>query len=71
MIKLLLDNGADIHVRDDWALKWSSRGGYTEIVRLLLESGADINVRNDYALRWASNNGHTELVKLLESYKER
>lgn len=49
-------------------LKWSSRYGYTEIVKLLLENGADVHADNDYALEWSSSNGHTEVVKLLKSH---
>jgi len=71
-IKYCLDNGADVHAREDWALRWASNNGHTEVVRLLLDNGADVHADEDYALRWASNNGHTEVVKLLkEAMKEK
>jgi ankyrin repeat protein len=49
----------------DYALKWASINGHTEIVKLLLEHGADVHAENDWALRWAYYYGHTEIVKLL------
>jgi ankyrin repeat protein len=64
---LLLEHGADVHANYDYALKWASHYGHTEIVKLLLEYGADVHVGNDYALRLASEKGHTEVVKLLKN----
>ena len=64
-IKLLLDNGADVHARDDYALRRASGKGYTEIVKLLLDRGADVDAYDGCALRWASEKRHTEIVKML------
>ena len=64
-IKSLLDQGADIHVYSDHALRYTSEHGHIEIVKLLIESGADIHAWDDDALRYASINGHIEIVKLL------
>ena len=46
IVKLLLENGADINAVDDYArsaLVYSARNGCYEIVKLLLENGANIH----------------------------
>ena len=67
-VKLLLEKGADIHAREDNALRWASKYGRTEAVKLLLEEGADIHVHNDFALITASFYGHKDIVVLLLKY---
>ena len=57
--QLLLKCGADVHVRNDEALRYASMGRHTEIIKLLLKEGADIHADNDEALKLASENGHT------------
>jgi ankyrin repeat protein len=64
-INTLIKNGADIHVDDDYALRWSSKNGHIEVVKFLIEKGANIHAKNDYALRCSSGNGHIEIVKFL------
>lgn len=65
LTKALLENGADIHVANNWALCLAARHGRTEVVRLLIENGANVSVCNDYAFRLAARHGYTETVKLL------
>jgi ankyrin repeat protein len=65
IVKLLIENGADIHAIDDYALIYASENGHTDIVNLLIENGADIHAKDDYALIWASKKGYIEIVKLL------
>jgi ankyrin repeat protein len=70
-VKRLLDNGADVNLRDNYdstALMWAAYFGYTAIVKLLLDNGADITMQDNYgdtALLMADGQGHTELVELL------
>jgi len=64
-VKLILENGAKIHVFDDHALIRTSSNGHTDTVKLLLENGANVHARDDWTLRWASTNGYTETVKIL------
>jgi len=64
-VKNLLDQGADIHDDNDWALRESAFYGYLEIVKFLLTQGANIHADDDYALREAATNGHLETVKYL------
>jgi len=71
VVKLLLDNGADLAVRDKYgatSLNCASANGHLEVVKLLLDKGADISVRDKYEatpLNCASANGHLEVVRLL------
>ena len=71
IVKYLVENGADIHARDELALREASENGHVEVVKFLLENGADIHGRDylgsDAALREASNNGHVEVVNYLKS----
>ena len=65
VIEELLDEGADIHVDNDHALRSASRNGRLETVKLLLDRGANIHAGDDEALCSASENGHYKTVKLL------
>ena len=64
-IKYAIEHGANVHVRDDFAVRWSSKNGHLEVVRFLVEQGADIHARDDYAVCWAAENGHLEVVQFL------
>ena len=48
IVKPLLENGADIHVLGDYALRWASKQERLEIVQFLLENGANIHAWDDY-----------------------
>ncbi|KAF3916861.1 Ankyrin-1 [Dactylellina cionopaga] len=70
--RVLIDNGADILVFDDYGrspLRFAVDGGRTNIVKLLLEKGADINAPVDYhggtALHWAVRMGRHKIVEIL------
>lgn len=65
VVRLLIDRGADIHVRKDEPLRNASAYGNLDVVRLLIDRGANIHVRDDEALMWASRWGHQEVVRLL------
>ena len=71
VVRLLLENGADINARRGRygnALQAALFYGYEGIVRLLLENGADVNAQGgDYgnALQAASSKGDEGIVRLL------
>jgi len=69
VIERLIQEGANVHVGTDFALRWASINGYLEIVKLLLERGADVHACEDEALRWASMWGYLEIAKLLKKTK--
>ncbi len=71
VVRLLLDQGADINAPDFWggtALVSAAFAGQTDVVRLLLSRGADVNASDDgaTALGYAQNQGHRDIVRLLE-----
>jgi ankyrin repeat protein len=63
--KFLIEQGADIHFKNDDALVLASGHGCLELTKLLLENGADVHATFDLALRVACGNGCIEIVKLL------
>jgi hypothetical protein len=65
LVKLLLENNANVHSDNDYALRCASYEGHDKVVKLLLENGADIHAKNDLSLKWASGCGHNKVVKLL------
>ena len=60
-----IKRGADIHSRDDWALRFASQHGHLEMVIYLIENGANVNAQDDFSLRESIRNGHLEIVKYL------
>ena len=71
IVRLLLDNGADIDataLHSVTALMMASGGGYCEIVKALLDHGADVNYSYELtgtALVVAATKGYTEVELLL------
>jgi len=54
-----------VTAQDNYALKWTSRNGYLEMVKYLVARGADVTAGDNYALRWAFENGYMDVVKWL------
>jgi ankyrin repeat protein len=67
-VKLALKNGADIHARNDGALRLASENGHKNVVEFLLKNEADVHADSDIALRWASEYNHRDVVELLKKY---
>jgi ankyrin repeat protein len=65
VVRSLVENGADIHADNDFALRYTAVNGHIDIVRFLVENGADIHANNDLALRWAAEYGHLDVVRYL------
>ncbi|KAJ7812188.1 ankyrin repeat-containing domain protein, partial [Mycena olivaceomarginata] len=68
LVRLLIENGADVHRRNDAALRAASKAGHTDVVRMLLSNGASINAASKEggtALLAASSNGRTDVVRLM------
>jgi ankyrin repeat protein len=64
-VKSLIEQGADIHTKDDESLIMSARYGHLEVVKYLLEQGSDVNAQFGQALKLSTENGHLEVVKYL------
>ena len=62
-IKLLISQGADIHAKNDYALRLSAEKGYLEIVQYLVNNGANIHAQDDETLRFSAYYGHLDVVK--------
>ena len=71
LVKLLLENGANPHVRSDggWtALINTADKGHLEVASLLLRWNANVNATTSSgmtALHWAARNGHISMVEML------
>ena len=61
----LVSVGADVHVDNDFAIRYASEEGHLDVVKYLVSIGADIHADNNYAVRHASEEGHLEVVKYL------
>lgn len=73
IVKLLIENGADINAKDSygiWTPLYSAvAGNHLEIAKYLVDKGAEINIKNDLA-QWtpiygAAEEGNFEIVKFL------
>jgi ankyrin repeat protein len=64
-IKSLIEQGADIHVANDYAFRKNVEKRYIKIIKYLVEQGANINAFENYALRLSASYGHLEVVKYL------
>ena len=65
MVRLLVDNGADININGGVCLQRAVDSKNADLVKLLVELGADVHVNIDYAIRWAAYNNNLKMVKVL------
>ncbi|MHA1353556.1 MAG: ankyrin repeat domain-containing protein, partial [Candidatus Heimdallarchaeota archaeon] len=65
VVKYLVEQGADIHAKDDYALRWSAAYGHIDVVKYLVEHGADIHAEDDHAIQLSAENGNLKIVKYL------
>lgn len=71
MARLLIDNGADLDIRNDEGntpLHWAAGEGQKELVVILIAHGADINARGKNGwtpLRWAEAQSQKEIARIL------
>jgi ankyrin repeat protein len=76
---IFIENGADLHARDEdicsTPLGWAAKFGKIEMVELLLKYGAKPNLPDDLPdlawatpLAWATRRGHREIVELLKQH---
>lgn len=69
VIRTLLENGANVHEENEFALLTACRMGQLVTIHLLLENGADVyNEENGSFLQHAAECGQYEVVKLLLEY---
>ena len=64
-VELLLNHGADVHTRNNYALRWAVKYRKTQTVNLLLQHKADPSAENYQALKIAATKNHSETFHLL------
>jgi len=64
-VKKALENDADVHTDNDYALRMASYYSHLPVIEFLLKHGANVHVSNDWILRNASSLGHLDVVDLL------
>lgn len=65
LIEYFIDNGVDIHYRDDKILTYACKSGSIDIVKYLVEKGCDVRADKDDPLIVSSDLGYKEIVKYL------
>jgi ankyrin repeat protein len=65
VMKAQLIDGADMHFKDDIALRYSVRAGNLEMVQFLLIIGANVQANNGEPLDQAIKRGHYQIVRAL------
>jgi hypothetical protein len=65
----LIENEIDIHVENDYALRYASAWGLKDSVALLLEHKANVHANANWALVLASKKGHKDTVALLLEHR--
>lgn len=68
IIQLLLDNGVDIHAKNDKALRFYAEKDHLNVVELLLKNGANAESCNKLITKWFQQETHTEVIDLLIKY---
>ena len=63
--KYCIEEGIDIHIKNDNAFQYAAENGNLELVKFLVHNGANIHIDNDWALQLAVCNGHLEIIKYL------
>ena len=63
-----LNSGANVHYKNEQALRAAAHYGHTKIVNLLLSRGADVHAKDDEALYSAVLNNDIDTIRLLMMY---
>ncbi|BCS82858.1 ankyrin repeat protein [Cotonvirus japonicus] len=63
--EFLVENGVDIKIDNNRAIRWASKNGFIDIVEYLIEQGANYRVLDNESLYLACENGHINVVNLL------
>lgn len=65
-VKYFIDNGADIHTHNEYALKITCKKNYFDLFNFLVERGANIYVDNNSPIKIACKEGNVRIVKYLQ-----
>ena len=64
-MQFFLKHGADVHLSNNLALRWSSSNGHLSVVQCLLQHGGNVHAENDQALSNSAHRGYLDVVQLL------
>lgn len=67
-VKLLLNNGANIHVHDDYPIQIVSHYNNPEMMKCFLDHGANLEIEDFYAVRMAETLNHQQTLDVLNSH---
>lgn len=65
IVKIMVENGADVETYDNYCLKYACGGGFLDVVEYLISKGGNISAENDEALIFACQEGHDHIVQYL------
>lgn len=65
IVRLLVKNGANIHIHNDKPLRLSLEKGHLEIVKLLLDNGSDLYSKGGIPIRMCMRNHHFHVMEYL------
>lgn len=65
LAKILIKNGANIHIRNNHLLINACKNGDYDLVKILIDNHASIYARNHEALRFAIIKNHNDIIDLL------
>lgn len=65
LVEEAIEEGGDVNVQNDIALREASVYGHLEMVKFLLSKGANVKPYHYEAERWAIQQGHDEIAKIL------
>jgi len=63
-VKSLIEQGADVHASDDYALLTATLYGDIEIVKYLISKGADVHADNDVVVRYSEQFHYPEIYEV-------
>jgi len=68
IVKLLIENGSDIHIKEDWYLNIAASNGNFELFQVLIDNGAHIYLNNTEILIASAKGDSIAIIKLAISY---
>lgn len=69
-VRLLLDQGADVHAQNEAALRWAASNGHAETVRLLQDRDGDVHKALRSAMANANQPTATALRETIQNQNE-
>jgi hypothetical protein len=65
LTKLLIENGVNVHINNDHAIKWASENRLEKVVMILLKHGCFGYTIDYYTIIWASKNDDLQIICFL------